>query len=259
MRITLFTSDSLRHNYLINLLSGISDNLFVIQECKSKEYINTPQQSHLKQKYFKKVENAEKRIFPHIKTKKINNILFKKIQYGKINELKKLDLNQYLKSDLYIVFGSSFIKGQLVKYLIKKRTINIHAGISPYYRGTDCNFWALYDDNPHLVGATIHLLSEGLDDGPILFHALSSYKKSPNLYTMSTLKSAFVALKKKILNKEIFRIIETPQNKLIEIRYTQKKDFNDIVLANFLKKKVKLFNKKFNKSLLINPSFLKKI
>lgn len=76
---------------------------------------------------------------------------------------------------------------------------------------------------------------------------------------MSTLKSAFVALKKKILNKEIFRIIETPQNKLIEIRYTQKKDFNDIVLANFLKKKVKLFNKKFNKSLLINPSFLKKI
>ena len=50
-------------------------------------------------------------------------------------------------------------------------------GISPYYRGTDCNFWALYDGNPHLVGATIHYLSEGLDSGDIAYHVFSEYKK----------------------------------------------------------------------------------
>ena len=33
-------------------------------------------------------------------------------------------------------------------------------GVSPYYRGCDCNFWALYDNNPHLVGATIHICSD---------------------------------------------------------------------------------------------------
>jgi len=42
-------------------------------------------------------------------------------------------------------------------------------GISPYYRGNDCNFWALNDNNPHLVGSTIHLLSKGLDNG---FHVV---------------------------------------------------------------------------------------
>ena len=54
-------------------------------------------------------------------------------------------------------------------------------GISPYYRGTDCNFWAMYDNNPHLVGSTIHLLTKGLDSGPILYHALSKLKLPTHL------------------------------------------------------------------------------
>ena len=33
MKITLFTSNKNRHNYFINLLSTISNELFVIQEC----------------------------------------------------------------------------------------------------------------------------------------------------------------------------------------------------------------------------------
>ena len=78
-----------------------------------------------------------------------------------------------------MVFGSSYIKGELVDYLVKQKAINIHMGVSPYYRGCDCNFWALYDNNPHLVGATIHLLSKGLDSGPMLYHAMSNIKSNP--------------------------------------------------------------------------------
>ena len=33
MKITLFTSNNIRHNYLINLLSEFSEELNVIQEC----------------------------------------------------------------------------------------------------------------------------------------------------------------------------------------------------------------------------------
>ena len=66
-------------------------------------------------------------------------------------------------------------------------------GVSPYYRGTDCNFWALYDGNPHLVGSTIHYLSKGLDNGPMLYHTLSKIKDNFE-YTMSTVKAAFVSV-----------------------------------------------------------------
>ena len=57
-------------------------------------------------------------------------------------------------------------------------------------------FWALYDNNPHLVGSTIHMLSKGLDDGPVLYHALSKIKTSPFDYTMSCVKAAFHLYKK---------------------------------------------------------------
>ena len=72
-------------------------------------------------------------------------------------------------------------------------------GVAPYYRGTDCNFWALFDNNPHLVGATIYKLSEGLDTGQILYHALSEIKDDPFIYTMSVVKSAFDSLVEKII------------------------------------------------------------
>ena len=42
--------------------------------------------------------------------------------------LPKESLFEALSSDLYIIFGSSFIKGWLIDYLIEKRAINIHMG-----------------------------------------------------------------------------------------------------------------------------------
>ena len=58
------------------------------------------------------------------------------ILWGEINKVEKISLVNFLKSDLYIIFGASYIKGWLAKFLIKKRAINIHMGISPYYRGS---------------------------------------------------------------------------------------------------------------------------
>ena len=59
----------------------------------------------------------------------------------------------------------------------------MHMGLSPFYRGCDCNFWALKDNNPDFVGATIHYLSEGIDSGKILFHAKPSEKNNRTLST----------------------------------------------------------------------------
>ena len=86
-------------------------------------------------------------------------------------------------------------------------------GISPYYRGADCNFWAMYDGNSHLVGATIHMLSKGLDSGAILYHAMSKKNKNPFDYTMLAVKSAFVSLVNNIKNKKIRKFTKSKQEK----------------------------------------------
>ena len=194
--------------------------------------------SDIRKEYFSKVEEAEKIFGSDVKlNEKIKEIMT--IELGELNKTDLNKLNTFFKSDIYIVFGSSYLKGELVKFLIKKKAINIHMGVSPYYRGTDCNFWALYDGNPHLVGATIHYISEGLDSGPILYHAICAYDKSdPFLFTMSSVKSAFFSLVERVKNQSIFTYGPILQDKSHEIRYSKRIDFNDQVIKNFLNKKL---------------------
>ena len=66
MKITLFTKNRNRHNYLINLLSEISSELFVIQESVtifpgvvSGRY----QASKIMKEYFENVSNAQPQLF----------------------------------------------------------------------------------------------------------------------------------------------------------------------------------------------------
>ncbi len=260
MKVTLFTSNNHRHNYLVNLLSNFCDELFVVQECKTL-FTGTSdekyQNKNIIRKYFNKVLEAQSKIFKQEFVNKYNkNIKTLPILNGELNKLPLFYLEDFLKSDFYIVFGSSFIKGELVDFLIKKKAINIHAGLSPYYRGTDCNFWALYDDNPHLVGSTIHLLSKGLDSGPMLYHAMSNLKTNPFEYTMSTVKSAFHSIAERIKDGSLLTIKPYIQEKNKELRYTKKSEFTEEIIKKYFQKKINLNKKKFNYSLLKDPFFL---
>lgn len=259
MKITIFTANQRRHNYLINLLSKVCTELFVVQESRSLfpgKFKNFYKNSIIMEKYFEKVSKAEKKLFgDQYLNKYQKKIKILPISYGDLNNCSINMLSDFLKSKYYIVFGSSYIKGPLINFLVKKKAINIHMGISPFYRGTDCNFWALYDGNPNLVGSTIHYLSKGLDSGPILYHAVSKFKKNKFEYTMSASKSAFHSLVKKIKNKSLTKIKTIKQKPSLEIRYSKKIDFNDNVIKKYYKKKIKL-NKKFELDMLKDPFIL---
>jgi len=258
MKITLFTSNQLRHVYCINQLAKICDTLNVIIESRTifpGKIEGFYEKNSEIEKYFNKVIKAEKKIFKDkfICNKGKINIL--PVTLGDLNKIKFNSISQFLKSDIYIVFGSSFIKGNLLNFLIKKKAINIHMGVSPYYRGTDCNFWAICDGNLKYVGATIHQLSKGLDSGPILYHALSSQiSYGPQYYSMSTVKSAILSLCKKIKNKSIFKIIPKKQNSNLQIRYSRKKDFKKNKLKLYPSKIIKII--KFNKYDYVDPYIL---
>ena len=99
------------------------------------------------------------------------------------------------------------------------------------------------------------LLSKGLDDGSVLYHAMSKNKSSIFNYTMSTLLSAFKSIGKKIKDKSIFNIKPAVLDSSLEIRYTKKIQFNSQILKKFYKKKINLNSKKFDKSQLKDPIF----
>ena len=259
MKITVITSNKSRHNYLINLLSNICDELFVLQECETIHPGIIPGHypvSGVMKKYFNEVNSAQKKVFgDSYINKNSKNIKVLTMSTGDLNKCSLNFLSDFLKSDIYVVFGGSFIKEPLVDLLIKNKTFNIHMGISPYYRGTDCNFWALYDNNPHLVGATIHMISKGVDSGKILYHAMSNAKENPFVYTMTTAKSAFHSIVERIQDKSIFEIKPLEQKKIKEIRYSKKIEFNDKIVNEYFKKDINLNSKEFDKLLLKDPFF----
>ncbi len=237
MKITLFTGNQPRHLSLAEELAQVSDELFVVQECTTLfpgKIDDFYQKSDVMQEYFNHVITSEKSIFgiPRFLPNNVKQIVLKD---GDLNHLSMKSLQPALNSDLYIVFGASYIKGELIDHLIINKAINIHMGVSPYYRGSSCNFWALFDGRPELVGATIHLLSKGLDSGDILFHALpSTCGSNPFDLGMLAVKSAHTELSKSIRNKTLFSTKPLKQDKALEIRYTKNKDFTNAVAKEYL-------------------------
>jgi hypothetical protein len=260
MKITLFTANNHRHNYLINLLSNFCSRLFVVQECKTL-FVNNNEKKHqdkkIMEKYFINVLEAQNKIFRgNLINRNKEKVKKFEIKNGELNHLPLSYLDEYLRSDIYIIFGSSYIKGELLEFLVKQKAINIHAGVSPYYRGTDCNFWALFDGNPHLVGSTIHLLAKGLDNGPMLYHAMSNLKTTPFEYTMSAVKSAFHSIAERIKDGSLLSIEPISQDKEKQVRYSKKNDFREQVVKEYFEMKIDLNIKQFDKSLLKDPFFL---
>ena len=157
---------------------------------------------------------------------------------GDLNMLDMKVLQPALSSDLYIVFGSSFIKGELIEFLVQNKAYNIHMGISPYYRGDSCNFWAAYDSNFHMVGATIHMLSKGLDSGDMLFHAAPKIFDDKFLFGMKAVKCAHIGMVESIKNNELTSFIPVKQDRKYETRYSKNIHFTDEVALEFLNRQV---------------------
>ena len=61
--------------------------------------------------------------------------------------------------------------------------INMHAGVTPAYRGVHGGYWALAEGRPDLVGTTIHLVDEGVDTGDIVEQVFFAPTEADNFVT----------------------------------------------------------------------------
>lgn len=239
MKITVFSSNQRRHIAYINRLALVTESVHAVLETSTLfpgEVDSFYRKSPVMQAYFSNVLQSEERLFPG------DRFLNKDVQvltgsFGDLNKLSHDDLEGALDSDIYLVFGSSFIKGWLIKFLIERQAINIHMGLSPYYRGAACNFWAVHDERPSFVGATVHRLSEGLDSGPILFHSRPSYDgENPFDFTMKAVDQVQRDIVGTIENGKLLSFPSFSQDPSEEIRYSTKADFTDEVAEEFLRK-----------------------
>lgn len=241
MKITVFTSNQPRHIALVERLTRVADEVFAVLECNTVfpgQIADFFAKSATMQQYFRSVMEAEQHFFGDVRFAP-QEARVMSVKSGDLNFLSRDSLQSALEADTFIVFGSSFIQGWLVEELVLRQAINIHMGLSPYYRGSSCNFWALYDANPSMVGATIHLLSRGLDSGPMLSHAVPKFDgEDPFHFTMKAVVAAQEALVETLRNDHWRTKQSVQQNRSLEIRYSRNADFTDDVVSDFLSRRL---------------------
>ena len=158
MKVALFTSNHPRHISLINRISHIADELHVIQETKPMFLASNSCEQKYLEKYMDLMSTAELQVFGDHKFHEGKNFQLS-VGLGEASKLNFSVFEEIMDCDFFIVFGCGILSGDLGKFLIKRKAINLHMGISPFFKGAACNFWAQYFGKSEFVGATIHYLS----------------------------------------------------------------------------------------------------
>jgi len=145
---------------------------------------------------------------------KTNSLNISKIPREKIrsvesvNTAKTIKLLRELKPDLIIVNGTRIISDDVLSS-VSCRFINIHAGITPKYRGVHGAYWAMVNDDIRNCGVTVHLVDTGIDTGNIIFQSEVIPSKKDNFSTYPLLQLSEGV---KLLNIAVQNILE---NKLV--------------------------------------------
>ncbi len=76
-----------------------------------------------------------------------------------------------LRPRVVVVNGTRII-GEKLLGAVGATFINIHAGVTPRYRGCHGAYWARAEGRPEVAGVTVHLVDKGIDTGSILGQAI---------------------------------------------------------------------------------------
>ncbi|HYA68040.1 MAG TPA: formyl transferase, partial [Acidimicrobiales bacterium] len=84
-----------------------------------------------------------------------------------VNEPETAAMLGSLDPDIVVVNGTRIISSATLNTMTCP-VVNVHAGITPRYRGVHGGYWALAEGRPEMVGTTVHLVDPGIDTGRVL-------------------------------------------------------------------------------------------
>jgi folate-dependent phosphoribosylglycinamide formyltransferase PurN len=87
-----------------------------------------------------------------------------------VNDEQTVSLLRELRPSVVVVHGTRLIAPPLLRSL-DCPILNVHAGLTPRFRGVHGGYWALAEGHPEWVGTTVHLVDPGIDTGGILAQA----------------------------------------------------------------------------------------
>jgi methionyl-tRNA formyltransferase len=241
MKVLVITGNELRHRFFVQNLSKRVNVVGAIFEKKANVHENKDfgdAGNRTVSNHFQKRAESEIKYFQQsVQTEKYSEINNLELPHGDANNDESFEWINSLKPNIIQLFGSSLIKNHILEKYLNK-VVNLHLGLSPYYRGSGTNFWPLVHKKPECVGATIHLAVKKVDAGNILHQYRPKIELSDTIHDIgnkiieqsaSILSSVLLAYYKNII---------TPKSQNLNIgtvcfRKDLSSDSIDIMYENF--------------------------
>ena len=149
---------------------------------------------------------AKKRKAALIHQFQLNNDRFSRSKTYGVNSVNSegcLNTLRLIQPDIVIVNGTRIISKAILQ-CTNAVFINMHAGITPMYRGSHGGYWALRNNDANNFGTTIHVIDTGVDTGPVLKQVFTKPEKVDNFTTYPILQAAIgIAALKEVLHEII--------------------------------------------------------
>ena len=141
-----------------------------------------------------------------------------------VNDSATQELLRWLDPAVVVVNGTRIIGADTLG-CISAPFVNMHAGITPCYRGVHGGYWALVDGRPDLVGTTVHLVDRGIDTGEplaqVTFNVGSqdSFATYPYLHVAAGLPFLVACVEALLDGRPIARRVVATPNSESKLRY----------------------------------------
>ena len=171
----LMTGDGLRHRHVAATLSKVIDLVGVVVENKRSAVDEAKWSGPAKQENRGKTAPIERHLAERSAKEDIwfpgagfpSEVPRREIETGTSNDPSVASWISSLSPDGILLFGSGILRDPIMD-MFESRVLNMHLGLSPYYRGAGTNFWPFVNREPEYVGVTFHVATSKVDGGPIL-------------------------------------------------------------------------------------------
>jgi folate-dependent phosphoribosylglycinamide formyltransferase PurN len=199
----------------------------VIREEKGAYYARDVAEHPLVEKHFEMLGESEMEYFGTARWPDAQIIDCPK---SAVNEPEMIRLAVNARPDIVFLFGTTILRDEWLEPF-SARIINMHLGLSPFYRGSATLFWPVANGELECVGATIHLAERKVDAGPILARVKPKLTVGDSYYDIGnkTIKRAIDMLPK-VAQRYMDGTIRPIVQELAGGAVYRKRDFNPTVL-----------------------------
>lgn len=230
MKLLVLTGNAQRHRFIANTLVADAKAALIVSECRPSDAADG---ASAIARHFRLRHEAEQTWFAGHDAFRAPTL---PILQGEANLASTVDAVRAFGPDACVVFGASIIKEPLLSLLPVGRTIDLHLGLSPYYRGSGTNFWPFVNAELEYVGSTLLHLDAGVDTGPVIAHVRPAFEPGDTAHTVGC---KVITASAEVLGRVLQRLRRgqalprVPQWPVEGARYYRGRDFTEEALQAY--------------------------